>query len=113
MYYILHLPFLLKDEWMISLMANDFFPFSPENILYFKTVSAAVLGGYAGLIVLYKLGSAMGGKKKVVEEPAKAATTVTTTGGGFPGFDSPDFDKFLQQVVESEEQLMALVESAE
>ena len=91
----------------------DMISFHFHKYLFFKTVSAAVLGGYAGLIVLYKLGSAIGGKKKVVEEPAKAATTVTATGGGFPGFDSPDFDKFLQQVVESEEQLMALVESAE
>jgi hypothetical protein len=70
------------------------------------------LGGYLGLFVLYKLGSAMSGKKKV-EEPVKATvTTITTSTTGFPGFDSPDLDKFLEQVLESEEQLKALVESA-
>jgi hypothetical protein len=54
-------------------------------------VAVAILGGYAGLFVLVKIGSAMGGSK--AEEAAPAASSAPST--GIPSIESPEFDEFL------------------
>ena len=72
------------------------------------------MGGYAGLVTLFKIKGAMSGKK--AEEPAPAApasSAVATT--GIPSVDSPEFDKYLEtdafyKMLESEEQLSKVVE---
>ena len=72
------------------------------------------MGGYFGLYVVVKIGSALGGKKKVEAAPAAAASSgVATT--GIPPVDSPEFDKYLEtdafyKMLESEEQLSKVVE---
>lgn len=63
-----------------------------------------------GLIVLAKVGSAMGGKKKV-ETPAPAAdSSAPVAGAGVPALGTPEFDKFLEsdafdKLLNSDEQL--------
>lgn len=59
----------------------------------FLLVALAIIGGYFGLFVVAKAGSAMGGKKKT-EAPA-AAPTSSGPSTGVPSIDSPEFDKFL------------------
>ena len=74
----------------------------------------AILGGYTGLIMLYKMKSAVSGKK--AEEPAAVASSspaVATT--GIPADDSPEFDKYLEtdafyKMLENEEQFGKVLE---
>lgn len=74
----------------------------------------AILGGYVGLFVLFKLKSAVSGGS--VEEPAPVASSapvVATT--GIPAVDTPEFDKYLEtdafyKMLENEEQLGKVVE---
>ena len=66
------------------------------------------MGGYAGLFVVAKIGSAMGGKKK--EAPAVAAPASTGPSTGVPSIESPEFDSFLgseafEKLLSSDEQL--------
>ena len=75
----------------------------------------AILGGYFGLFVLYKIKSAMSGKK--VEEEKKPAAVAATPTTGVPALDSPAFEKFVEteafeKLLEDEAQLSKLVESA-
>jgi len=75
----------------------------------------AILGGYFGLVVLYKIKSAMSGGK--VEEEKPVAKTVAAPTTGVPALDSPAFEKFVEtdaftKLLEDEAQLTKLVESA-
>ena len=76
----------------------------------------AILGGYTGLFVLYKIKSAISGGKVEAEKPAaKAAAAPTTT--GVPALDSPAFEKFVEtdafeKLLEDDAQLTKLLESA-
>ena len=75
-------------------------------------VSMAILGGYATLIVLYKIKSALSGTPP---EEEKSVSTVTVT--GIPSIDSLDFEKFVEteafeKLLEDEGQLLKLLESA-
>eukprot|EP00934_Nitzschia_sp_Nitz4_P000494 Nitzschia sp. Nitz4//scaffold152_size53828//37653//38187//NITZ4_006748-RA/size53828-augustus-gene-0.99-mRNA-1//-1//CDS//3329537220//494//frame0 len=72
-------------------------------------LALAIMGGYAGLIVVAKIGSAMGGKKKV-ETPAAAAPAAAPTDAGVPAVGTAEFDKFLEtdafdKLLNSDEQL--------
>lgn len=80
-------------------------------------VAMAILGGYAGLYVLYSIGSAIGGKKKVVVTAPAPSVETTTTTGAVPPIDSPEFEKFLEsdaflKLLESDELLTAALEKA-
>lgn len=62
--------------------------------------------------MIYKIKSAF--TKKPVEaapEPVKAEAT-TVAAGEIPDADSPEFEKFLETILENEEQLKALIEKA-
>jgi hypothetical protein len=74
-----------------------------QNILI---VAAAIIGGYFGLFLLVKIGSAMGGSKSV---EVAAPVAVASNAGAIPDVDSEEFGAFL----ESEENIMKLVESFE
>jgi hypothetical protein len=82
----------------------------------YSTVAIAILSGYGGLIVLYKITSAMSSKK---EAPAPAAAAPVATGdadAGVPAVDSPAFVKYVEsdafyKLLEDEVQLGKLVES--
>ena len=65
------------------------------------------MGGYAGLFVVAKIGSAMGGKKKEAPAVSPASTGPST---GVPSIESPEFDSFLgseafEKLLSSDEQL--------
>jgi hypothetical protein len=91
--------------------ALDFFLF----LSYFRfAVAIAILSGYGGLIVLYKIYSAVsgGGKKEevVAIKPAKVEAVTT----GVPSIESPAFEKFVEtdafeKLLENEEQLNKLL----
>lgn len=67
------------------------------------------MGGYFGLFVIAKAGSAMsGGKKKEEAAPAPAASSEEST--GVPSVESPEFGDFLgseafEKLMSSDEQL--------
>ena len=61
--------------------------------------------------MLYKIKSAISGKK-VEEEPAPVTTVASVSTGEIPSVDSPEFEKYLENLLESEEQLKALIEKA-
>ena len=77
----------------------------------------AILGGYTGLYVLFKIKSAISGGKKV-EEPAPVVAAASTEGSSdVPSIESPAFEKFVEtdaftKLLENEDQLTKLVESA-
>jgi hypothetical protein len=75
-------------------------------------VAMAILGGYSGLFVLAKLGSAMSGGKKVEEAAPVTSSAPVTATTGVPAVDSPEFDKYLEtdafyKMLDSDEQLAA------
>lgn len=73
----------------------------------------AILGGYVGLGVLYKIKSSVGGK------PAPAEVSGASSGAsspGIPGIESPEFEKFVEtdafvKLLENEAQLAKLLEA--
>ena len=76
------------------------------------SVSAAILGGYFTLYLLYKL-STLGGKKKE-EEPAAPEPVAAASTEGVPDIESPEFEKFLDsealvKLLDSEEQLKSVL----
>ena len=80
------------------------------------TVAIAILSGYGGLYVLYKISSLFSSKKPIEEtkKPEAAASTPTT---GIPAVDTPAFATFLEtpafeQLLENEDQLSKALESA-
>ena len=75
-------------------------------------VAAAILGVYTGFFGLYKIKSAMTKKPVAEEVPVKVASTSTVPTGSIPDVDSPEFEKFLENVLENEDQLKALLEKA-
>lgn len=86
-----------------------------SRFLLFVAVAIAILSGYGGIYVLYKISSAFSKKKPVVEPAKPVAAAAPTT--GIPALDSPAFDSFLEtpafeQLLESEDQLAKVVESA-
>jgi hypothetical protein len=78
-------------------------------------VSMAILGGYFGIYLLYKMSSMFSKKKPVVETaPVVVAATEST---GVPSIESTAFEKFVEtiafeQLLENEGQLSKLLESA-
>jgi len=84
-------------------------------------LSAAILSGYFGAFVLYKLFSAIGGGSKAAapaEEAAAAPAKAAPATGGVPDVDSPEFETFVGseafiKVLENEEQLMGWIKKAE
>mmetsp|Transcript_33750 Transcript_33750/g.81836 ORF Transcript_33750/g.81836 Transcript_33750/m.81836 type:complete len:129 (-) Transcript_33750:93-479(-) len=71
-------------------------------------LAVAIMGGYAGLYLVVKMGSAMGGKKE--EEKPVVASSGADAGAGIPAIGTPEFDKFLDteafvKLLDSEEQL--------
>jgi len=90
-------------------------------VLLLATVSAAILSGYFGAFVLYKLFSAIGGGSKAAapaEEAAAAPAKAAPATGGVPDVDSPEFETFVGseafiKVLENEEQLMGWIKKAE
>lgn len=77
-------------------------------IKYNKTVAAAIIGGYFGLFILYKIKSAFSSAPAVDDSPAPVAAA-SSASGAIPDVDSEDFGTFL----ESEENIMKLVDSFE
>ena len=66
------------------------------------------MGGYGGLYLLVKMGSAIGGKKE--EEKPVVASSGAVSDAGIPEIGTPEFDKFLDseafvKLLDSEEQL--------
>ena len=73
-------------------------------------VAAAILGGYFGLFVIYKIKSAFSSAPAVEEAaPVIAAAAPSSSAGAIPDIDSEEFGAFL----DSEENVMKLVESFE
>lgn len=69
-------------------------------------VATAILGGYFGLFILYKIKSAFSSAPAVEAAPVVAASA---SAGSIPDVDSEEFGSFL----ESEENVNKLVESWE
>ena len=71
------------------------------------------MGVYTGFFCIYKIKSAIT-KKPVVEEApvVKAESSSSVAAGEIPDVDSPEFEKFLENVLENEEQLKAMLEKA-
>lgn len=77
------------------------------------SVAIAILSFYSGIYVLFKIKSALSGKPKVIEE-APVVVEATT---GVPDIESPAFESFLESVsfeklLENDEQLVKVIESA-
>lgn len=90
-------------EWTgIDKVVRGYFPEDPQ-------LAAAILGGYFGLFVLYKIKSAISGAPVEEAAPAVAAAPAPSSIGAIPDVDSEEFGAFL----ESEENVMKLVESFE
>lgn len=80
-------------------------------------MAIAILGGYTGLVVLYKIKSAVSGgsKKEAPAPPAKTPSAPAT--GSIPGIESPEFEKFIEteaflKLLEDEDKLKGAIESA-
>jgi hypothetical protein len=73
----------------------------------FSSVATAILGGYFGLFMLYKIKSAFSSSPPAVEAAPVAVSS--TSAGSIPDIDSEEFGAFL----ESEENVNKLVESWE
>jgi len=72
----------------------------------YDKVAAAILSGYFGLFVLYKIKSAISPAPEVVAAPVVVVAAPVST-GSIPDIDSEEFGAFL----ESEDNVMKLVES--
>lgn len=91
-----------------------------HTLAFYVTVAIAILSAYGGMVVLYKIKSAIsgGGKKAATAEPTVSPQpTLPATTGSIPAIDSPAFDKFVEsdafyKMLEDEKQLETLVESA-
>jgi hypothetical protein len=84
-------------------------------ILFFA-VALAIMGGYVGIYLLFKMKGALSGK---TSEPAEVAPTTTTSlfSVGIPSIESPAFEKFVEtdaflKLLENEDQLVKAIESA-
>ena len=53
----------------------------------------AIMGGYGGLFMLFKMKSAM--SKKAPEKAAAPASSSSASAGGVPSLDSPEFGEWL------------------
>jgi len=62
-------------------------------LTFHNAVALAIMGGYFGLYMVVKAGSAMGGKKKV--EEAAPATSSSGPSTGVPSVESAEFGDFL------------------
>merc|ERR1712226_1071133 len=93
-------------EWEgIDKVVRSYFPLDHQ-------LSAAVLGGYFSLYILYSLSKL--GKKKEVENPVEAPPAPAAPVDGVPDIESPDFEKFLDsealvKLLDSEEQLKTVL----
>ncbi|KAL7547876.1 hypothetical protein ACHAWF_011146 [Thalassiosira exigua] len=88
-------------EWTgIDKVVRGYFPQDDQ-------LCAAIISGYFGLFVLYKIKSAF--SSSPVEEAAPAPVAAAAPVGSIPDVDSEEFGAFL----ESEENVMKLVESFE
>ena len=88
-------------EWTgIDKVVRDKFPKDEQ-------LAAAIIGGYFGLFILYKISSAFS-SAPAVEAPAPVAAPAASA-GAIPDVDSEEFGAFL----ESEENINKLVESFE
>ena len=56
-------------------------------------VAMAIMGGYGGLYVLFKIKSAV--SKKAPAEAAAPASSSSAPAGGVPSLDSPEFGEWL------------------
>jgi hypothetical protein len=83
-------------------------------------VAIAILSGYGGLVVLYKIKSAITSKpapKQVAAAaPAAAASTDSGDGAAVPSVESPAFEKYVEsdsfyKLLEDEVKLAKVVES--
>eukprot|EP00569_Conticribra_weissflogii_P003228 CAMPEP_0171345360 /NCGR_PEP_ID=MMETSP0878-20121228/21352_1 /TAXON_ID=67004 /ORGANISM="Thalassiosira weissflogii, Strain CCMP1336" /LENGTH=127 /DNA_ID=CAMNT_0011848745 /DNA_START=41 /DNA_END=424 /DNA_ORIENTATION=- len=89
-------------EWTgIDKIVRDKFPQDDQ-------LAAAIIGGYFGLFILYKIKSAFSSAPAVDDSPAPVAVA-SSASGAIPDVDSEDFGTFL----ESEENVMKLVDSFE
>lgn len=75
-------------------------------------VAAAILAAYTGLIGVFQISSSFGKKKPAKEETPKVLKSAALPAGAIPDVDSPEFEKFLENVLENEDQLKALIEKA-
>jgi hypothetical protein len=57
------------------------------------SVAMAILGGYGGLFLLFKMKSAV--SKKAPEKAVVAPATSSAPSGGVPSLDSPEFGEWL------------------
>ncbi|KAL3788601.1 hypothetical protein HJC23_005260 [Cyclotella cryptica] len=88
-------------EWTgIDKVVRGYFPQDDQ-------LATAILGGYFGLFVLYKITSAFSSSPAVEAAPVAAAPSASA--GAIPDVDSEEFGTFL----ESEENVNKLVESWE
>jgi hypothetical protein len=78
----------------------------------------AILGGYGGLVVLYKVKSAISSKPAIKAAPAASGNTPAEASSedSVPPVDSPAFDKYVEsdafyKMLEDEVKLTKLVES--
>lgn len=79
------------------------------------TVAIAILSGYGGLIVLYKISTMFSSKKKVEEKAPAPVAAAPASSEGIPSVDSPEFDSWvdsgaLEKLLDNEEQLKALTD---
>eukprot|EP00532_Pseudo-nitzschia_australis_P009577 CAMPEP_0168241582 /NCGR_PEP_ID=MMETSP0140_2-20121125/22875_1 /TAXON_ID=44445 /ORGANISM="Pseudo-nitzschia australis, Strain 10249 10 AB" /LENGTH=122 /DNA_ID=CAMNT_0008176449 /DNA_START=46 /DNA_END=414 /DNA_ORIENTATION=+ len=56
-------------------------------------LAMAIMGGYTGLFLLFKMKSAI--TKKAPEEKIAAAPAASSTDGGVPSIESPEFGEWL------------------
>lgn len=80
----------------------------------FAAVAIAILGGYFGLVCVYKIKSAVSGKKPEAVAPAVAAAPApaAVSGSAIPSVESDDFAKYLEtesflKLLENEKELSA------
>ncbi|CAJ1949755.1 unnamed protein product [Cylindrotheca closterium] len=71
-------------------------------------LALAIMGGYTGLFLIFKMKSAMSGTKE--EEKPVVVSSGADTGAGIPAIGTPEFDNFLDseafvKLLDSEEQL--------
>ncbi|KAL7473078.1 hypothetical protein ACHAXS_013901 [Conticribra weissflogii] len=89
-------------EWTgIDKIVRDKFPQDDQ-------LAAAIIGGYFGLFILYKIKSAFSSAPVIEDAPAPVAAA-SAVSGAIPDVDSEEFGTFL----ESEENIMKLVDSFE
>lgn len=79
------------------------------------SVSMAILSGYAGLFVLFKIKGALTGSAPVEEAAPAASSSPVIASTGIPPVDTPEFDKYLEtdafyNMLDNDEQLAKVVE---